>query len=190
MNKLFLALFSLLAISCQEQSHKIDPTNTTGTINPLADPNEFIGQHKAKVMILGVYHFDNPGLDEYKEKYEVEILSMNRQEELNKLLKKLEKYKPTKILLEASRINWDSTFNANYTSYKNGKFDIRNKRNEWYQIGFKLARKLDHEKIYCVDEKSKWFGADIDWEKIIVKNIKNHLDNLKKQTDIITKKFT
>lgn len=164
MNKLIFGILSLLVISCQKQNDKIEPEKIDEIINPLADPNEFIGQHQAKVMILGIYHFDNPGLDEYKEKYEVDILSNSRQQELNKLLQKLENYKPTKILLEASRINWDSTINIDYANYKDGKFDITNKRNEWYQIGFKLANKLDHERIYCVDEKSKWFGADMDWE--------------------------
>lgn len=164
MNKLVLAILTLLAISCQEKTQKNEPINTTEVINPLANPNEFIGQHRAKVMILGVYHFNNPGLDGYKERYEVDILSNKRQQELDKLLEKLEKFKPTKILLEASRVKWDSIFNINYSKYVNGNFDIENKRNEFYQIGFKLAKKLGHEKIYCVDEKSKWFGADIDWE--------------------------
>ncbi|TGV04367.1 DUF5694 domain-containing protein [Flavivirga rizhaonensis] len=164
MNKPLLAILFLLTISCQEKSSKIEPVNTTEIINPLADSDEFIGQHSSKVVILGVYHFNNPGLDDYKQKYRVDILSDERQQELNELLEKLEKYKPTKILIEASRVKWDSIFNIDYSNYINDNFDIKNKRNEFYQIGFKLAKKLDHEKIYCVDEKSKWFGADIDWE--------------------------
>ena len=130
----------------------------------MSDPSLFIGDHKAKAMILGVFHFSNPGLDSYKEKFSVNILEKEKQEELNILLEKLAKYKPTKILLEWNRIKSDSIANVNYQNYLKGAFNIDEKTNEVYQIGFKLAKKLGHQRVYCSDATADWFGVELDWD--------------------------
>lgn len=130
----------------------------------LSDPEQFIGKYKAKAMILGVFHFDNPGLDTYKEKFPFDILEDNRQKELNILLEKIAKYKPTKILLESNRVKSDSILNVTYQAYLTGKYDISNKRSEYFQIGFKLAEKLGHARLYSSDASAEWFGANLDWD--------------------------
>ena len=130
----------------------------------LSDPELFVGKCKAKVMILGVFHFDNPGLDTYKEKFSFNILEDNRQKELDILLEKIAKYKPTKILLESNRVKSDSILNVTYQAYLKRKYDISNKRSEYFQIGFKLAEKLGHTRIYSSDASAEWFGANLDWD--------------------------
>jgi len=165
MNKLLLILSILCIYSCKENegNHKKD-ISKSDIVNPLADPTEFVGDYKTKVMILGLFHFDNPGKDDYKEKYEIDILSPKKQKELNEVLDKIVLYKPTKILLEVPRIKGDSIFNHRYQEYLKSEFDIGHRKNEWYQIGFKLAKRLNHNRIYAVDARSKWFGADMDWD--------------------------
>ncbi len=127
--------------------------------------NNFIGKHKSKAMVLGVFHFENPGLDGYKPKFAFNILEEKRQIELDTLLSKIAKYKPTKILLEWSRNDMDSIANQRYKNYLNGDFIIDDRPNEIYQIGFKLAKQLEHDKVYCSDAKiESWCGVELDWE--------------------------
>lgn len=155
----------ILLISCNQQIEKtVEENQQSEKTNQILDPNLFIGKHKAKAMVLGVFHFSNPGLDSYKPKFSFDILEDERQAELNQLIEKIAKYKPTKILLEWNRIKYDSTTNVRYQRFLKDSFDIRKKTNEVYQIGFKLAKKLNHKRVYCSDADAKWFGVNLDWD--------------------------
>ncbi len=152
--------------SCHMQNDKTEEKeNLEQKANPVSDPDVFIGRHKAKVMVLGVFHFQNPGLDTYKPKYPFNILERKRQEELEILLNQITEYKPTKILVEWDRMKDDSIANERYLNYLKGTFSIDDKSNEVYQIGFKLAKKLGHKRIYCSDASAEWFGVKLDWDK-------------------------
>lgn len=162
---MLLVIFGMILYSCNSANNQTTGHSQTEHINPLYDPTIFIGKHKAKAMVLGVFHFSNPGLDGYKPKYTVDILSKKRQKEIADLLEKLATYKPTKILIEGNRKLHDSIYNAMYQDYLKGTFDMSNRTNEHFQLGFKLAKKLGHNRIYASDVKnSNWFGADIDWD--------------------------
>lgn len=152
--------------SCHMQNDQTEQKeNLKQKANPVSDPDVFIGKHKAKVMVLGVFHFQNPGLDTYKPKYPFNILERKRQEELELLLDQIAEYKPTKILVEWDRMKDDSIANERYLNYLKGTFSIDDKSNEVYQLGFKLAKKLGHKKIYCSDASVEWFGVKLDWDK-------------------------
>jgi len=126
--------------------------------------SSFNQNHKVKVMVLGIFHFKDAGLDTYKPKFPFDILEEERQNELNQLIEKIAIYNPTKILLERKRVKYDSLTDAEYRQYLAGKFDMDKHPNEDYQIGFKLAKKLKHEKVYCSDAKADWFGVELDWD--------------------------
>ncbi len=126
--------------------------------------NELNGNHKSKVAILGLFHFDNLGLDTYKPEFDFDILSEKRQAENNELLSALALFKPTKILIERNRILSDSIINAEFLAFLANDFDVSDKRSEIYQIGFKLAKLLGHTKIYCSDATADWFGVELDWD--------------------------
>jgi hypothetical protein len=161
MNKIFPLLFlTLFLSSCFQEDLKDLQIKKTVEVNP----NEFVGKHKAEVMILGVFHFHKPALDSYKSKFSFDILNKKRQNELAILLNKIEKYKPTKILIEQSRIKSDSSINMQYSNYLNNEFSIKEKKNEIYQIAFRLGEKLNHSKIFCSDASADWFGVKLDWE--------------------------
>lgn len=164
MNKLIYFILTFLLFTSCSQKTELDKNSTSNRGYQLDDPNQFIGKHKAKAMILGVFHFNNPGLDSYKEIFPFDILENNRQKELDILLDKIAMYKPTKILLESSRIEADSILNSRYNEYIKGNYDISEKRSELYQIGFKLAKKLGHTRIYSSDASAEWFGANLDWD--------------------------
>jgi len=151
--------------SCNMQNDQASQENNhEQKANQISDPDLFIGKYKAKAMVLGVFHFDNPGLDSYKPKYPFNILEEKRQGELEILLNKIAEYKPTKILLEWDRIEMDSIANERFQKYLSGKYSIDDKSNEVYQIGFKLAKKSGHRKIYCSDASADWFGVELDWD--------------------------
>ncbi len=156
-----LALLASCNLKIEDSKHNKD---TEQIIHAIADPEQFIGKQKAKAMVLGVFHFHNPGLDSYKPKYPFDIFERKRQEELEILLKQIARYKPTKILVEWDRIKDDSITNVRYRNYLNGTFNINDKANEVYQIGFRLAKMLGHKKIYCSDAPAEWFGVKLDWD--------------------------
>lgn len=158
------ALFSILFLSCNDQKKELKSQVETEKVNFPSDFNQFIGKHKAKAMVLGVFHFGNPGLDSYKDKFYFNILEKQRQAELDTLLNKIAAYRPTKILLEWNRIKSDSLANSRYKDYLKGAFHVTEKGNEVYQIGFKLAKRLGHDKVYCSDASADWFGVDLDWD--------------------------
>ncbi|MFZ4545402.1 MAG: DUF5694 domain-containing protein [Saprospiraceae bacterium] len=166
MRKIFLGITIIaLSASCNTQYERVNQENNLEQkANPISDPDLFIGKHKAKAMVLGVFHFDNPGLDSYKPKYAFDILEKKRQEELEIILNQISLYKPTKILVEWDRIQRDSITNERYQEYLNGTFSIDDKRNEVYQLGFKLAKKMGHKRIFCSDASAEWFGVELDWD--------------------------
>jgi hypothetical protein len=166
MKVFFYVIVLLLTItSCKQPTEEIViETVEKDEINPITDPNQFIGKHKTKTMVLGVFHFQNSKSDSYKTKFPFDILESKRQKELETLLNKIVTYKPTKILLESNRIKGDSIINLRYRNFLKDSFDIRNKPNEIFQIGFKLAQKLNHSRVFCADASADWFGVELDWD--------------------------
>jgi hypothetical protein len=98
-------------------------------------------QDKPKVLVLGSFHmFEHEGLDSDK-----------RQLEIEELVAKLEKYKPTKIAVEMTPEDGADT-NESFKKYKAGTGELT--MNEIDQVGFRLALKMGHEQIYPTD----WMG--------------------------------
>ncbi len=164
-NLIYGVTILILFTSCkQEIEGPKEKVSQTRVYSQLPDSTEFIGKHKAKTMMLGVFHFSNPQRDSYKPKFEVDVLSEKRQLEIDQLLSKIAEYNPTKILIEANRIRSDSLLNSHYSNYIKGNFSIQEEKNEIFQLGFKLAEKLGHERIYSTDARADWFGVELDWD--------------------------
>lgn len=111
------------------------------TLPALAQP-----QAKPEVLVLGVYHMANPGHDIYNTKAD-DVLAPKRQAEIEQLIEVLERFHPTKVGVEADV--WDRSLATRYNDYVAGKHELT--RNEIEQIGFRLAKKLGHTKVYAVD---------------------------------------
>lgn len=86
--------------------------------------------------------------------------SEKRQIEIEELVSKLEKFKPTKIAVEM--VPEDSEYyNEKYNQYKRGTYQLQ--MNEIFQVGFRLGLKLEHEQIYPTD----WMGnSDMDYGEV------------------------
>jgi hypothetical protein len=103
-----------------------------------------------QVLILGTYHFDNPGLDLHNMKTD-DVRTPAKQAELADVAARLARFNPNKIAVEAVSDRDDLTTK---------KFDafaletLTKDSDERAQIAFRLARKLGHKSVYGIDEQS------------------------------------
>jgi len=104
------------------------------------------------VMILGVYHFDNPGADLVKTDLD-DHLSERRQAEIAAVVAALAEFRPTRILLEAGD---QEKLTARYQA--NGPLDA----SETDQLGFRLARQLGHAEVFAIDHR-----IDMDFDRLM-----------------------
>ncbi len=101
---------------------------------------------RAEVLVLGVYHMANPGRDIFNMQAD-DVLAPKRQAEIEQLVNVLKTFQPTKIAVE--RDFNDSRVSKSYADYLAGTHELTH--NEVQQIGFRLAKELNHENIYPVD---------------------------------------
>ncbi|MCY3858464.1 MAG: DUF5694 domain-containing protein [Gammaproteobacteria bacterium] len=117
----------------------------------------FPDDRNSSVMVLGTFHFFTLAQHEIHVEPD-DMTSPNRQQEIRALVEALKAYAPTMIALEAPS-EFDENFNAFYTRYLDGSWDSsqspglqRLERTELYQIGFRLAKALSHDRVYAIDE--------------------------------------
>jgi hypothetical protein len=103
-----------------------------------------------QVMVLGMYHMGNPGLDLHNVQAD-DVTKPERQKELAEVAEQLAKFNPTKIGLERVSKSEDFT-DEKYAAFRTE--DLATNRDERYQIGYRLAKLLNHSKVYAIDEDS------------------------------------
>lgn len=101
---------------------------------------------RPRVLVLGTYHMGGSG--DYIQAPTDDVLSPRRQAEIAALVESLATFRPTKIMVEAPLAR-DSALNARYRGFLAGRDTLR--RNEIDQIGFRLARRMGHERVYAID---------------------------------------
>ncbi|PYM10400.1 MAG: hypothetical protein DMF15_02200 [Verrucomicrobia bacterium] len=103
-----------------------------------------------QVMVLGTYHFGNPGQDMHNMKVD-SVLTPAKQAELADVVSRLAKFNPTKIAVEAL---------SDCTDFVSDKFDgftlekLSKDPDERIQIAFRLAHQLGQKSVYGIDEQS------------------------------------
>lgn len=103
-----------------------------------------------EIMILGTYHFGNPGLDLHNMKAE-NVLTPEKQQELDDVAARLAKFKPTRIAIEALSDRPDYS-SEKYTEFTPEK--LLTNPDEWVQIAYRLAHRLGQKTVYGIDEQS------------------------------------
>jgi hypothetical protein len=103
---------------------------------------------RPQVLLLGTFHFANPGLDAHKPKYTFDVFSPRGQAEIEEVLQRLLEFAPTKVLVERGSAQQDGV-DAWYRGYRDGNFP--DNPNEILTIGFELARRLGHERVHGFD---------------------------------------
>jgi hypothetical protein len=119
----------------------------------------FAQQKTAKaveVLLVGTFHFDNPGLDVAKFK-DADILSPKRQKEVEEVASLLRKFAPDKIFIEGTPAR-QPAIDSSFASYKAGKKELG--ASEVEQLGFRIAKQLGLSTLYGVDYREAEFPFD------------------------------
>lgn len=108
------------------------------------------GPAPIEVMVLGTYHFGNPGKDLHNMKVE-SVLTPARQAELEDIAARLARFNPTKIAVEAlsDRVDLSTKKFTDFTPEK-----LKTDPDERVQIAFRLAHRLGQNVVYGIDEEN------------------------------------
>ena len=110
-----------------------------------------------QISLLGIFHF--AGTTDYSSVEFESLESEQRQAEIMDILDQLERFQPTKVLVEypsARAARLDSTYQA----YLAGTQELT--INEIEQLGFRLAERMEHASIYAID-----FPLDLPFGELI-----------------------
>jgi hypothetical protein len=102
-----------------------------------------------EVMVLGAYHFDNPGRDLNNVEAD-DVTTPKRQAELEALAEALAAFRPTKVMVE-SRSSSPDLMDERYAAFQPAA--LASERNETVQIGYRLAHRLRLGKVHAIDEQ-------------------------------------
>ncbi len=140
---------------------------------------------KPTLVILGTYHMGTPGNNVVNPKV-ADITTPERQKQIVELIEKLEKFKPTKIVVECDYED-DAKTQEIYDKYLAGNYQLS--KNETNQIGFRLAKESGQKKVYCVDWSDFWDDPAINYIKYASQDaeldnfLKERNQNLKQEID-------
>ena len=116
----------------------------------------------ASILLLGTFHFKDAGLDGYKPKFDIDIQSPERQKQIEELVDRLAAWKPTRVAVEA-KADRQEILDERYSAYVSGSFDLPS--NEIYQLGFRLAKKLELPRVWAVDAEGRYYEPWVDPDK-------------------------
>ena len=117
---------------------------------------DFLGaaDPKADLLLLGVFHFANPGRDTYKPVHTFDVMSPERQREVEEIVDLLAaRFRPTKVAVEFPPSR-QAKIDELYQQYLRGEYGLET--NEVSQLGFRLARKMGHPRVYLVDAPARY----------------------------------
>ena len=102
-----------------------------------------------QVMVVGTYHFDNPGRDLINFKAD-DVLKPGRQRELDRLATALAAFRPTRVMTER-RVADASLSDPGYAAFSAA--DVARHRSERVQIAYRLAGTLGLKTVQGIDEQ-------------------------------------
>lgn len=154
MKHLFYLTLLLLFTSCIEKNEKNPSPTVAPQINKtdtLKTPADFFPKQKAKVLVVGTFHFDYPGLDGHKTipEDQIDVLKEPKKSEVSELVAYIKKFKPTKIAIEANP-GWNAM--EKFNEYKAG--NRNEERDERYQLAMRVASDLALDTLYSVNSYS------------------------------------
>lgn len=122
-----------------------------GIAQEIKTAQDYFPKEKAKVLVVGTFHFDYPGLDAHQieESDKIDVLKEPKKSEVTELVNYIKQFRPNKIALEASPA-WKA--NGKLQKYKSGAY--RDARDERFQLGMRLAMELKIDTLYSLDAGS------------------------------------
>lgn len=149
----FLAFLALIVLSSCHQQLKEE-----------RDIEETKGNEK-EVLLIGTFHYHNPGADVAKTK-SFDILSESAQSELEHIASKIKTYNPTKIFVEWNydeQQKLDSLYNLyqeeNY--FTNDSLSNFYLKNEIFQLAFRVAKANKLTKVHAIDYHTSFPFEDV-----------------------------
>lgn len=117
---------------------------------------------RAKVLLLGTFHFAYPNLDAIKTDKVFDVLSPEGQAQVEEVAGLIERnFRPTRVAVEV-RPEKGSELAEEYQAYRERHFTLP--ANEVYQLGFRLAGRLGHAGVYPIDEWGRLYEP---WENVL-----------------------
>lgn len=171
MNKVTKSLFSIVTVlllySCNLKNDEAITRNEKNDLQKvLAAYPSIDSVAKHQVLTLGTFHFDRSrdGSDVVATEH-IDVLTEVNQKELDHIVELLIPFNPAKVAVEwrPSNQKWIDSL---YNEYLKGDYKLG--KHETFQIGFKLAKKLGHAKVYCIDNNPPfpdYINYIDDWEK-------------------------
>jgi hypothetical protein len=116
-------------------------------------------QGNARVLLIGTFHFANPGLDQHNVKA-VDVLAPQRQGEIRWIVDSLARFRPTHVAVE-----WPAaTVDERYPKYLEGT--LPESRNEVVQLGFRLAQQHGLKRVHGIDVEGTFpYGPVAEWAR-------------------------
>jgi hypothetical protein len=130
----------MLCLGCKDSSINTPETPVEPTSNP-----------KVEVLLVGSSHWNNynqKGLD-VAQSNEIDILSGEYQSQLADIADSIVAFNPSKIFVERT-VSYQPRLDSLYQLYRTTDWGD-DKRNEIYQLGFRVADMLDHSRVYGID---------------------------------------
>jgi hypothetical protein len=145
----------------------------TVSVNPA-----FAQSKKKQILLIGTFHFENPGLD-VAQVNTFNVMTNKSQKELESITDKIKKFGPDKIFVEW---NYEKQDKLDKFFAKNTDSLFHNDADELVQLAIRSAKKLGHEKLFAIDYNKTEFPYDS-----LVKGMQkaNQLDLIKKNKDRI-----
>jgi hypothetical protein len=111
---------------------------------------------KKQILLIGTFHFENPGLDVAKVNT-FNVMTDKSQKELENITNKIKNFGPDKIFVE-----WNYETQAKLDKFyaKNTDSLLHKDADEIVQLALRSAKKLGHKKLYGIDYKHTNFPYD------------------------------
>ena len=112
-----------------------------------------------KLLILGTFHFQDAGLDSYRPDHDIDILSPERQHEVEEMVRRLVEFQSNKVAVEWPPSD-QSYLDSLYQIYREGDLELPS--DETFQLGFRVAAELGHGRLHAVDAKRRFYEPWVD----------------------------
>lgn len=141
-------------------------------------------KNPTEILVIGTYHFNNPGLDVAKYKV-LDIMDEKPQKQLDEISTAIAKFRPTKIFTEwelKNQLALDTLYNKYlegvYSDYVEKKYPKRKfyTHNEIVQLAFRTAKKSNLKKVHAIDFQ----GTSFDFDSVMKFTDSIRLPNFKK----------
>lgn len=118
----------------------------------LALPTAAVAQtaEPVEVMILGTYHFDNPGRDVHNARID-SVLTPDKQRQLEDVAESLARFRPTAVAVERVATDQATLLDQAFPGFSPAA--LRTNADERVQIGYRLAHRLGLSRVYAIDEQ-------------------------------------